>query len=146
LWQAVTTGEGAGTQKRVWLSEVGGSVDQVTHAQQALFLTASFDAFAADPRVATAFWFHDQDFPDGSYGLYDAAGLAPANRRPAYAAFTQAVASHRPGTPGPGSGVPGSQPASGGCALSGGGAEAPTIAFPLFVGIFLVALSRRRRC
>jgi hypothetical protein len=59
-------------------------------------LTAAFDAYAADPNVAAAFWFTYQDFPGGRYGLYDDGGLDAAHRRPSYAAFTQAAAGYRP--------------------------------------------------
>ncbi|MSP60716.1 MAG: hypothetical protein EXR72_10315 [Myxococcales bacterium] len=79
--------DGAQTKKRIWLSEYGWTVDQVTAQQQAAFLTASTDALAAEGHVAAAFWFTYQDFPNGLYGLYDANGLLPKNRRPAYDAF-----------------------------------------------------------
>jgi hypothetical protein len=68
----------------------------VSAQQQADFLTASYDTYAANGNVAAAFWFTYQDFPNGRYGLYDAGGLAPANRRADYASFTAAVAKYAP--------------------------------------------------
>ena len=52
-----------------------------TEEEQADFLTASYDTYAANSNVAAASWFTYQDFPTGRYGLYDDGGLAPANRR-----------------------------------------------------------------
>ena len=96
MWAAEAGRDDGAAAKRVWLSEFGWTVDQVSAQQQAQFLTAAFDSYAADAHVAAAFWFTYQDFPGGRYGLYDAGGLDAAHRRADYDAFTAAVASHRP--------------------------------------------------
>jgi hypothetical protein len=96
FWAAVSGRDDQAAGKQLWLTEFGWTIDQVSAAQQAQFLTTSFDTYAADAHVAAAFWFTYQDFPNGRYGLYDDGGLAPANRRPAYTAFTDAVAKYAP--------------------------------------------------
>lgn len=88
--------DGAATAKRIWLTEFGWTIDQVSAQQQSDFLTRSFDVYAADPHVAAAFWFTYQDFPNGRYGLFDDAGLDVADRRPDYDAFVAAVAKYPP--------------------------------------------------
>ncbi|HEX8954576.1 MAG TPA: glycosyl hydrolase, partial [Polyangia bacterium] len=96
IWAAVTARDADAAQKKLWLTEFGWTIDQVSATQQAQFLTASFDTYAANGNVAAAFWFTYQDFPGGRYGLYDGGGLAVGNRRPDYDAFTAAVAKHAP--------------------------------------------------
>jgi hypothetical protein len=96
IWAAVAARDDQAAGKKLWLSEVGWTIDQVSALEQADFLTTSFDTFAGDAHVAAAFWFTYQDFPDGRYGLYDDGGLAVANRRPAYESFTGAVAKYPP--------------------------------------------------
>ncbi|MCU1279014.1 MAG: hypothetical protein JWM53_2560, partial [bacterium] len=96
IWSAVAARDDRAAGKKLWLTEFGWTLDQVSAQQQAEFLTTSFDAYAADSHVAAAFWFTYQDFPGGRYGLFDDGGLAVANRRPSYASFTGAVAAHRP--------------------------------------------------
>jgi hypothetical protein len=94
IWSAVSTRDDQAAQKKLWLSEFGWTIDQVSADQQAQFLTTSFDTYAANANVAAAFWFTYQDFPNGRYGLFDGGGLAVANRRPAYASFSAAVAKY----------------------------------------------------
>ena len=98
IWSTLAAREpdGAATEKRIWLTELGWTIDQVSPAQQADFLGAAYDVYAADPHVAAAFWFTYQDFPGGRYGLYDDGGLDPAHRRPDYDAFVAAVARYPP--------------------------------------------------
>jgi hypothetical protein len=96
IWSAVSARDDQAANKKLWLTEFGWTIDQVSADQQAQFLTTSFDTYAANSNVAAAFWFTYQDFPGGNYGLYDAGGLAAANRRADYAAFTAAVAKYPP--------------------------------------------------
>jgi MYXO-CTERM domain-containing protein len=94
---ALDAQEVAGSNKPIWLSEFGWTTSQVSAQQQADFLTASYQSYDADARVAAAFWFTFQDFPGGDYGLYSTSGLSPSDRHPlVYAAFTQAAQSYRP--------------------------------------------------
>ncbi|MDB4965039.1 MAG: hypothetical protein JWN44_728 [Myxococcales bacterium] len=96
VWAAVAARDDGAAAKRIWLTEFGWTIDQVSAAQQAQLLTAAYAAYDADPRVAAAFWFTYQDFPGGRYGLFDDGGLDQSHRRPAYAAFTAAAADYRP--------------------------------------------------
>ncbi|HEX6838658.1 MAG TPA: glycosyl hydrolase, partial [Polyangia bacterium] len=96
IWAAVSARDDQAAAKKLWLTEFGWTIDQVSAAEQAQFLTAAFDTYAANGNVAAAFWFTYQDFPNGRYGLFDDGGLAPANRRPDYDAFTAAVAKYPP--------------------------------------------------
>ena len=96
IWAAVSARDDQAAQKKLWLTEFGWTIDQVSALQQAQFLTQSYDTYAANSNVAAAFWFTYQDFPNGRYGLFDAAGLAVADRRADYAAFTAAVAKYPP--------------------------------------------------
>jgi hypothetical protein len=96
IWSAVTTRDDQAAGKKLWLTEFGWTIDQVSAQQQADFLIASYDTYAANSNVAAAFWFTYQDFPNGRYGLFDAGGLAPANRRADYASFAAAVAKYPP--------------------------------------------------
>jgi len=95
IWAAVTSRDDQAASKKLWLTEFGWTIDQVSADQQAQFLTTAFDTFAANSNVAAAFWFTYQDFPNGRYGLFDDGGLAPANRRPDYDAFTAAADKYR---------------------------------------------------
>ena len=96
IWAAVTARDDQAANKKLWLTEFGWTIDQVSAQQQSDFLTTAFDTFAANSEVAAAFWFTFQDFPNGRYGLFDDGGLGVANRRPDYDAFTAAVAKHPP--------------------------------------------------
>ncbi|HEY2743119.1 MAG TPA: glycosyl hydrolase [Polyangia bacterium] len=96
IWSAVSAADDQAGGKKLWLTEFGWTIDQVSAQQQSDFLTAAFDTYAADGNVAAAFWFTYQDFPNGRYGLFDADGLAAADRRPDYDAFTAAVAKYPP--------------------------------------------------
>jgi hypothetical protein len=96
IWSAVTARDDQAAFKKLWLTELGWTIDQVSTQQQSDFLTAAFDTYAANSNVAAAFWFTYQDFPNGRYGLFDDGGLGVANRRPDYDAFTAAVAAHPP--------------------------------------------------
>ncbi len=94
IWAAVAARDDQAASKKLWLTEFGWTIDQVSAAEQAQFLTTSFDTYAANGNVAAAFWFTYQDFPGGRYGLYDDGGLAVVDRRPDYDAFTAAVAKY----------------------------------------------------
>jgi len=96
IWAAVSGRDDQAAGKKLWLTEFGWTIDQVSALEQAQFLTQSYDTYAANNNVAAAFWFTFQDFPNGRYGLFDDGGLAAANRRPDYDAFTAAVAKYRP--------------------------------------------------
>lgn len=96
IWAAVTASDDQAAQKKLWLTELGWTIDQVSAQEQSDFLTAAFDTCAANSNVAAAFWFTYQDFPNGRYGLFDDGGLDVANRRPDYDAFTAAVAKYPP--------------------------------------------------
>jgi len=96
IWNAVAVRDDQAAAKKLWLTEFGWTIDQVSEQEQADFLGAAYDTYAANSNVAAAFWFTYQDFPNGRYGLYDDGGLAPANRRADYASFTAAVAKYPP--------------------------------------------------
>jgi hypothetical protein len=97
LSAAIDAQEVAGSNKQIWLTEFGWTTDQVSAQQQADFLTASYQQFDADGRVAAAFWFTFQDFTNGNYGLYDSSGLSQQDRHPlVYGAFTAATQTFRP--------------------------------------------------
>jgi hypothetical protein len=86
-----------GTQRSLWVTEMGWTTDQVSAQQQADFLTAGFATMNGDPRVSAAFWFTYQDFPNGHFGIYASSGFSPSDRHPlVYAAFTQAAQSYLP--------------------------------------------------
>src|SRR5205085_2711365 len=55
--------DGAATPKRIWLSEFGWTVDQVSPSQQAAFLTASYDTFAQMHNVARRVLVHPPGLP-----------------------------------------------------------------------------------
>ncbi|MEA2283533.1 MAG: polysaccharide biosynthesis protein PslG [Solirubrobacteraceae bacterium] len=92
-----------GDDKPIWMTELGWSTvggtcpvaDKpagVSPAQQADFLTKAYGCLAGDPYVQQALWFDSHDINSSSsdlnfhYGLVDDA----FNRKPAFAAFTQA--------------------------------------------------------
>ncbi|MBI3273304.1 MAG: fibronectin type III domain-containing protein [Planctomycetes bacterium] len=95
FWNACTAYEGAGTAKRVWISEFGWQSDIVGLAGQADALTDAFHGLKADARVAAAFWFGLGDFASGdgvaSWGIFEAGGFGVANRKPSFAAFQAAA-------------------------------------------------------
>lgn len=71
LWNVVTSYEGAGTAKRVWISEYGWEAATVGDAVQAERLRAGFDAMTAFGKAALGVYFNFQDFPGATYGVYD---------------------------------------------------------------------------
>jgi hypothetical protein len=81
-----------GTQRPVWLTEIGWTTDFVSAEQQAAFTTAAYQAMNADARMRGAFYFTYQDFPDGNYGLLSIDGQPHPML---YSAFTGAAASYR---------------------------------------------------
>lgn len=86
IWGVVSAYEGAGTSKRLWISEIGwpsGSSEWF----QAQALTRGMGVLKSDARVALACWFSLQDFPGGDWGLF----RSDWSPKAAHAAF-QAVA------------------------------------------------------
>ncbi|HEX5061662.1 MAG TPA: NBR1-Ig-like domain-containing protein, partial [Kofleriaceae bacterium] len=92
MWNVVTSYEGTGTGKRIWVSEYGWEAGVVGDAVQAERMQAGFSAMNEFGKVALALYFNFQDFPGASYGVFDAANqprpsattmksLAPPTRR-----------------------------------------------------------------
>lgn len=94
LWSAVVAQEGAGTPKRIWVSECGWP-DWEGEAFQAEALGFGLPVLRDDPRVAMAMSFCLQDFPEGPWGLYRSTGLSTADRKPAHEAFQRVASTER---------------------------------------------------
>ena len=94
-WDVVTDYEGAGTAKRIWVSEFGWLSDVLGEDGQAEALRAAFAHFKDDDRVAAAFWFTLEDFPlphgMETWGLHHLGDLSKRERKAAYRAFQEAA-------------------------------------------------------
>lgn len=71
VWNVITGNEGAGTGKRLWVSEYGWRADLVGAAGQAARMQAGFDAMKQLGTVALAVYFNFHDFPGNAWGVYD---------------------------------------------------------------------------
>jgi hypothetical protein len=90
--------EAEGQPRSLYLSEIGFTSRTGEEETQAENLHTLLTLVEQDPTVALAIWFAVQDFPLAgkvqTYGLYRSGALAPANRKPSFAAY-QAVAGAR---------------------------------------------------
>jgi hypothetical protein len=71
VWNVVTSYEGAGTAKQIWVSEYGWEAGVVGEGVQAQRMQAGFSAMSDFGKVALALYFNFQDFPGASYGVFD---------------------------------------------------------------------------
>lgn len=88
--------EGAGTGKRIEMTEGGWTNDFVSEATQATNVRILYDALRSAGYVGRGYWFGVQDIPEAGllYGLYDGDGRAKL----ALAAYQQAAAGPPPPT------------------------------------------------
>jgi MYXO-CTERM domain-containing protein len=97
FWGAFTAEEGAGTGKRIHLSEFGWQTGAVSAMQQADFMEAGLGAVDATGVVSTAIWFSLQDFGAGDqWGVFTGPPYDAAHQKPSAARFQTLAASHRP--------------------------------------------------
>jgi hypothetical protein len=102
IWDVVTTYEGSGTAKKLWISEFGWRNDFLgSEAAQAKNLTAGFDILLGDARVALASWFCLTDFPSAYYGIFKAGTFQDADKKLAWTAFNTVSTNAATPTPTP---------------------------------------------
>ncbi len=92
LRQVIADEEGAG--KPIFVSEIGWR-SSIGEARQAQCLQAGLRCLLDDPGVALGIWFCLRDWAE-SWGLYRPGQLAPAQRKPAYAALQSLCRDPRP--------------------------------------------------
>jgi len=84
IWGTITTYEGEGTIKKLWISEFGWRTDYVTESEQARNVNVAYNIFKVDSRIAMASWFCIQDFPNGYYGLFREGAFIDSNKKPSW--------------------------------------------------------------
>jgi len=87
VWNVFTTLEGADTDKKIWVSEVGWTTEYVTEQVQADNLDTVFDFFRTDGRIRLGVWFCLKDFPNGHYGIFRESGLSESDKKPSWRRF-----------------------------------------------------------
>ena len=87
IWEAFTDLEGAGTHKKIYVSELGWTTDYVTETVQADNLDTSFNFLRQDSLVQLVIWFCLKDFPSGHYGIFRQSGLNVSDRKPSWYRF-----------------------------------------------------------
>lgn len=85
-----------GVSAKIWVSEIGFRVPDVTEATQASRLDATWSSLGARADVASLQWFTIQDFPGNGWGLFRIDGFTDADKRPSYARFVAQARSHAP--------------------------------------------------
>jgi hypothetical protein len=94
IWSSFTALEGAGTSKRIWLSEFGWNRDSLTTglgataapSAQGRNLETAMNLLRSDARVAQGHWFSLVDFGGigDTWGVHSGATLVDSNRNPAW--------------------------------------------------------------
>jgi hypothetical protein len=95
LWPVITAYEGAQTQKKIWISEIGFQTDSspAGNTAQANALNTAYNTLGGDARIAMTMYFTYQDFTGGPWGLYAAGGFDAAHARPSQARFVAQASS-----------------------------------------------------
>jgi len=84
IWNTITTYEGNGTPKKLWISEFGWRTDYVSESEQARNVDVAYNLYKVDNRIAMASWFCIQDFPNGYYGLFRSGAFIESNKKPSW--------------------------------------------------------------
>ena len=88
IWDMISKYEGAGSKKKIWISECGWNTAHISPSEQARNLTIAFTTFRGNPKVAMGTWFQICDFGgDGGWGLFKGTPYIEANRKPSWKAF-----------------------------------------------------------
>lgn len=108
MLNAIRNAEGTTSPKPLYISEIGWESNDDNDADlrfQADNVPLALEILSADPDVAVGIWFSTEDFEINQgqrqfYGLHRRGNVTPAGRKPAFAAYRDAIARLFPGEPG----------------------------------------------
>ncbi|REE66993.1 hypothetical protein A8990_1452 [Paenibacillus taihuensis] len=84
--------EGSGTTKKIFMTEIGWTTDEVSESVQASNITSAYNVMKASPYVQTAVWFYLQDEPDLKYGIFKTTGFGSSDKKTGWTNYRNASA------------------------------------------------------